>query len=246
MIDLSASLEALVADARRAAQPGSFGFAVDRAPGTVALPSSSNSETRFVPSSLQLAVAIAGPGYFVVSDGRDRLFTRLGDFRIDERGALVDGRGRAVLGFFNSGGAEASGALRPLRVSARDLAAFPASHYGIDARGTLYRCDARVADSHATRIALGRIALAVFPSPEHLRVADDTALSATAAAGEPMFFKPGASGVATLRDGVLASSSVDLAGDLAALWRIRRRGENDAAVAYSRDACDRTALDLVK
>src|SRR5207253_10527925 len=66
---LSARVESVTADARRAARPGAVGDALDRADCLITAHADGDAAIRFAPSASPLAVAIAGPGLFVVQDG---------------------------------------------------------------------------------------------------------------------------------------------------------------------------------
>lgn len=59
-----------------------------------------------------LDLAIDGGGFFAVSKGEDRFYTRAGNFRVDRSGTMVNQEGLAVLGF----GTDGTGVLKPLRL----------------------------------------------------------------------------------------------------------------------------------
>jgi flagellar hook protein FlgE len=95
-------------------------------------------------------------------------------------------------------------------------------------------------------VPLARLALAVFPVPERLARADETALAATRAAGQPLLVRPGEKGTGLLRTHSLAAGAVDIQSDLNKLWVLRRKGELATALTSASDACTRTALGLVR
>jgi flagellar hook protein FlgE len=112
--------------------------------------------------------------------------------------------------------------------------------------GINQRTDARSGRRLTNTIALGRIALAVMPAPERLKLDGDTMLQPLAAAGNPVIAPAGSAGVSILRTHALETGMVDLEGDLARLWAARRCAEFAQAIAASTDQNARTALGLVK
>jgi len=233
---IAVQVEAAVSDARRAAVNGAIGDAPDRSGVIVAEPTISL-RRQITPSASPLSVAIDGPGMFVFESSAGRAYGRLGDFSVDDRGRLIDGRGRAVLGVASTTNAapEASH-LAPIRVER----AMGFTDYSIDDRGVLS------ALANGERRSIGQVALAVFPAPERMKRLDDTSVVATHAAGDPHFYLPGAANVGALAPRSLENGLVDLDGDLARMWSLRRRGELEAAQAYASDGCERVALGLVK
>ncbi len=230
-----AQVDVAISDARRAAIPGAIGEALDRS-GAIVSASIPGMVSRTSPSASPLSVAIDGPGMFAFEVDGKRLYGRLGDFSVDSRGALVDGRGRSVLGVVEpSTGADLK-RLAPIRI---DLSRHY-SDYSIDDRGVL----SALADGK--RETLGRLALAVFPASERMARADETSVVATPAAGLPRFYAPGDANVGVLHPHALENGLVDLEGDLARVWGLRRRGELAAAQARASDECVRDALGLVK
>lgn len=246
---LELEIDAVIADAKRAVLPGAVGDSAERDRSLNLNPSVLGIE-HTVPDASPLAVAIDGPGLFVLQDGGRRLYGRLGDFRVDEHGALVDGRGRAVVGFrVNTLEQPVSGAL-PLQVDPADVASRRFAEYAIDEHGifagVVRRVDARTGQTAQTSVPIGRVTLAVFPAPERLARDGDATLRATAAAGLPSIFGPGDANMGTLRPHALESGSVDVAADLKKLWTLRQLAEAQATLAAANDALARTALGLVR
>jgi flagellar hook protein FlgE len=219
--------ETLTIDARRAASAGAIGDSPDR-PGSIVSKPLESVIAQTAPSASATAVSIDGPGWFIVESAGRRCYTRLGDFRFDEHGTLVDSRGRIVLGL-----TQAFTGLAPIkRRGAKDAA--------VDASGVV-----TVQGVHGRETA-GRIALAIFPSPEHLRRIDGTSVRATLESGEPQIVAPGSPNVGSLKSHTLENALVDVAGDLEGMWRAQRRGETQAAAASAVDSCERVALGLVR
>lgn len=243
-------IDSLIADARRAAIPGAIGVAPDRQGTIVGAELPGGAAIRTAPSAAALDVAIDGPGLFVLDRGGQRRFARLGDFRVDQGGYLTNDAGARVLGFGVDASGEPVTGLSALRVPPADVASQTYSSYSVDERGVFagvnQRTDARTGRRLTNTIALGRIALAVMPAPERLKLDGDTMLQSTTAAGSPIIAAAGSSGMSSLRAHALETGMVDLEGDLARLWAARRRAEFAQAVAASTDQNARTALGLVK
>lgn len=244
-MDLS-SLDTVVTDLRRAASAGSLGDAADRTPGVLANTGVAQDGARFVPSSNPLAVAIDGQGFFAFENAGKPLYGRLGDFRVDERGALVDAAGHAVIGFaILADGSE--GMPGPIAVAAQDVSSKRFESFLIDESGVLRGVPQRVG-GHGVRadVPIARLALAMFQAPERLLRVSETNVTSTQLSGPPLLTTPGRNGAGMLKRHVLAAGAVDVTADLRALWMLRRRGELDAAVAGASDSCVRTALGLVR
>ena len=241
-------IQSVVADAQRAAIPGSVGRDLNR-PNAVLTWASELPVARTSYASSPLAVAIDGPGLFVLRAAGELNYGRLGDFHIDEGGALVDAGGRTVMGYRADASGMPSGDLTALKIGAADRGAGRSENFSIDERGVLAAksrmLDARTQRAVQTSRPLGRLALAAFPAPERLSAAGDTTLRATAAAGSPLIVAAGHKQMSLLRPHAL-EHGIDLQSDLARLWALRRRAECEAAVAGAQDRCARSALALVK
>ena len=114
------------------------------------------------------------------------------------------------------------------------------SDFAIDEKGTLSGLMA------GARRPLARLALAIFPASERMERVDDTTLAATRSSGKPHLFYPADPNVGALQPHALENALVDLEGDLARLWRLRRQGDVCAAQVHASDECLREALGLVK
>lgn len=245
-MEISTQVDSIIADLRTAAVPGAMGNAADRGADILVDAGAQVGADRFVPSTTPLAVAIDGPGLFVLSDGTRQRFGRLGDFRLDGDGRLVDGAGRSVMGFIIENGAQRN----VLRAIVLPPASRGYSSYRIDDHGTLAgvvrKTEGRTRRSHDVDVPLARVALALFPVPQRLKRADATSFEASQAAGNPAILSPGEGGAGALRAHVVAAGAVDIEADLQKLWLLRRKGELDAALAAASDECVRTALGLVR
>jgi flagellar hook protein FlgE len=243
-------IEALIADARRAAISGAIGSAPDRPGALVGAELPGGAALRTAPRASALEVAIDGPGLFVLARNGERRFARLGDFAVDEMGFLANAAGARALGFGVDERGEPVTGLSELRVLPADLASHRFASFTLDERGVFagvtQRIDARTGRRRTQTVSLGRLALAILPAPERLTRDGDSMLALTAAAGRPTIGAPGDDGMSGLRPHALETGMVDIEGDLARLWSARRRAEFEQAVAASSDQNARTALGLVK
>ena len=243
-------IDALIADARRAATPGAIGAAPDRDHELIGSQMPGGAALRAAPRASALAVAIDGPGLFVLSHNGERRYARLGDFAVDAGGYLTNVAGARVLGFgVDANGEPISGAAE-LRVPPADLASHRFASYTLDERGIFAGLAERIDANTGRRItrttALGRLAITIVPAPERMSLDGETMLSLTPAAGTPIIAAPGENGIATLRTHCVETGMVDIEGDLARLWAASRRAQFAETIAASTDQNARTALGLVK
>ena len=225
---IAARIDDLLRDARSGARPGAIGDEPDR-PGAVISEPLQDVLVPTAPSASATAVSIDGAGFFAVERSGARSYTRLGDFRVTAGGGLVDGEGRALLGYASPrGGGDPS----PIVLGAR-------TGIAIDSKGVI------TADGPHGRVEVARIALAIFAAPERLKRIDPTTLGATAASGGPRFVSPGDANVGSLREHALENGFVDVEADLERLWLAQRRADSMTAAASASDSCERDALGLV-
>ena len=234
MDQISASLDAAIADARKAAVPGAIGDAPDRVGSIITSPIASLANHTSTSAS-PLSVAIDGPGLFAFDDHGNRCFGRLGEFKVDADGTLIDSRGRAVLGIENGASID-RGQIARIRIAPGTRV----TDVAIDELGSLSGV------VNGLRTSIAHIVLATFPASERLERVDATAARATPASGPPHYRLPGAPNVGALRPHALEIGLVDLQGDLARMWRLQ--GQRDVATAqvFAADECSRAALGLVK
>ncbi len=189
-------------------------------------------------------IGIDGPGLLVLDDDGRRTFTRAASFHVAADGRLVDGRGRAALGFTSAKG----GGITALRVPAEDMHDGRYTRYQIDERGRLWGVvKGAVGRPSAAdqKVLLGRLAIAVFPAPDELRRVGDDAF-ASESSGIPRFVPADASHVGTLRQNPPKPEPDAVRANLLALWSLSGRAEIDIAVAASKDALERIALNIVR
>ncbi|WP_339249702.1 flagellar basal body rod protein FlgG [Sporosarcina sp. FSL W8-0480] len=146
-----------------------------------------NGSTQFTGNTLDLA--ISGDGFFMVgnSDGEDILYTRAGNFYLDQDGYIVDGEGRFLQG--DDG---------PIQV---DL---EASSMSISEDGTVTAVIDNVPEE------VGIIQMAKFPNPGGLEKVGSNLYQRTANSGVPSEGEPLDEGRGKIASGFLEMSNVDL------------------------------------
>lgn len=142
-------------------------------------------------------LAIAGPGFFQLAlpDGR-AAYTRDGSFRIDAQGRLGTSNGFLVD--------------PPVTIP------LGAEGVQIDGSGIV------TAAVDGQPIEVGRISLAVFPSPEGLIPVGHNLFAASEASGQAQIDQPGVGGRGQVMTGVLEASNVDLAEEMTRLMEAQR------------------------
>ncbi len=162
-------------------------------------------------------MAIDGPGFFAVTGDRgERAYTRDGEF---SRGA--DGKLRNALGY----------ALDGVRIPNDAISATVAQD------GTV-----SVTTTHGNAV-VGRIPVAEFAAPEHLRSLGGTLFEATRASGAPRLVAAGGRGP-HLRFGMLEESNVSIIEAMMSMLAAQRAYEADAKGVQAADEMLRIANNL--
>lgn len=157
---------------------------------------------------------INGEGYFVVKDGSDYLYTRVGRMSFDAAGNLVDGNKRIVCGI--SGSADAgTGAitLAPINIGTTDT--YNNITIGADGKISGEKADKSI-------VTLGTIAIANVPNPSGLTQQGGSYYKKVSNTGDIKCYAPGVSGTGTLVTGSLESSNVDLANEFSQMIMTER------------------------
>lgn len=170
----------------------------------------------------QLDVAIQGNGMFIVSpdNGRSFLYTRAGNFRINEKGFLLDNSGRKVYGFkYNSDGTIATDKIVPMHIENTANVGWESD----GSRGILVEDYDASSNGLEDAIPLYQIALTDFPNKAALIQHDGTTYKATPAAGIP--FTPGTPaefGMGEVVSGAVEKSNVFFIGETVDAMEIQR------------------------
>lgn len=177
--------------------------------------------TQFTGNTLDLA--ISGDGFFMVREGNELLYTRAGNFYMDQGGNLVDGDGRHVLGQAPSATLDTDGK-RVLPTdpteSLRETINIPetASSMSIGQDGTVYYVDYPLnpdmtpnTDEEAVLHVAGRIQVANFNNPGGLEKTGGNLYRVSANSGGAVEGFATDQGFGTMESGFLEMSNVDLA-----------------------------------
>jgi flagellar hook protein FlgE len=187
----------------------------------------SDEQGKSVPGRAPTNLFIEGKGYFAVrkTDGT-LLFTRLGDFKFNDEGTLVNETGYKVQGYLlgedgkviNTGGSEGSpsannpghsvGGPGHIPTTELNLWVDPSNgkffgkydEYKVRSDGTLVG----LADKGKTSVPLYKVALVNFVNPGGLAQPEDQMFAPTAISGEPV------EGVGEIRSGLLERSNVGM------------------------------------
>lgn len=164
------------------------------------------------PTGNPLDLAIDGDGFFELETaGGERVYTRAGQFRVDQEGYVVSVNGMRL----------AQGLQIP--PDALDL------RIGADGELTA------VLGDDEERTVLGSLELATFTAPDALESRGDNVFSVTAGAGEAIIGRPGETGFGEVRQGVIEMANVDLVDEMTSLVMAQRAYQLNARVLQASD-----------
>lgn len=172
------------------------------------------SEGSLVQTGKQLDVAIAGNGFFEVTDNINTYYTRAGNFSLNADGQIVVAsadRGR----FLNPGFTVPPDTLE-IAISGDGVVSVLQS-------------------GQTTFTELGTIQLAQFPNPEGLLQVGENLYQQTPASNAPILSNPGLDGVGTLKQGFLEQSNVEPVVELVDLIKTQRNVELNSQVLQAAD-----------
>lgn len=157
-------------------------------------------------------IAIEGNGFFELenADG-EKLYTRAGQFRIDQEGYLV-----SVNGMRLSQGIQIPPDALDLRIS---LTGEISARLGNDSE----------------RTQIGAIELTTFASSDAMQTVGENMFAATEGSGAPSFGKPGDPGIGKLQQGYLEMANVDLIDEMTNLVMAQRAYQLNARVLQAAD-----------
>lgn len=164
------------------------------------------------PTQNPLDLAIEGQGFFELEDaGGQRVYTRAGQFRVDQDGYVVSVNGMRL----------AQGLQLP--PDALDIR--------IDGEGEI---TARLGDD-TERSVIGQIELATFAAPDALEAVGQNVFAATERSGEAAIGRPTDSGFGRLQQGYLELANVDLVDEMTSLVMAQRAYQLNARVLQASD-----------
>ena len=162
-------------------------------------------------------VAIDGDGFFVVSDGKQRAYSRDGSFSRAADGTLRTAQGWQLVG---------------VRIPADAISASVAQD------GTV-----SIATNAGTR-TIAHLRVAEFAAPEHLRSIDGTVFTSTLESGKPRLVAPGTESGPKLRFGMLEQSNVTIIEAMMQILTAQRAYEANAKGIQAADEMLRIANNL--
>ncbi|MGX8702384.1 flagellar hook-basal body complex protein [Caproiciproducens sp.] len=148
---------------------------------------------------------IDGEGYFVIQDGSDYLYTRVGSLSFDAAGNLVDGNKKIVCGAPSD-----DGKTDPTAINVADIGTYKDITIGSDGKIT---GQATTGTDAGKVVTLATIAIANIPNPSGLTQEGGSYYKAVSNTGDATYFAPGKGAAGKLVTSALESSNVDLANE---------------------------------
>jgi flagellar hook protein FlgE len=165
-----------------------------------------NTRSGMVPTGKSGDCYIDGEGYFVVKDGDNYLYTRVGSMGFDADGNLTDGNGRLVCGISGDTATAADGKIAtPAVINVADINTYKNITIGSDGKIT--------GEKGGTVTTLGTIALANIPNTSGLTQQGQSYFKAVSNTGDPTYYAAGTGTTGGLRTSALESSNTDLANE---------------------------------
>jgi flagellar basal-body rod protein FlgG len=187
-----------------------------------------STQQNFIQGSLNdtgntLDVAIVGDGFFQVQDGNQFLYTRAGNFSLNQQGQVImtsADRGRL---------------LEPAITIPQD-----ATQISINQDGFVYV----MTPGNSQLQQVGQIQLVRYQNPQGLLAVGENLFQQTDASGQPLQSVPGQNGVGVLRQGFLELSNVEPVTELVDLITTQRTFELNSQVMQSADQTLQTIANL--
>jgi len=172
----------------------------------------------------QLDLAIAGEGFFQVTDPSGEIYySRAGNFNVNANGQLVIGSART------------GRLLEPQITIPTD-----ATNITVGANGTVtYQQPGSAAQQQA-----GQINLAIFPNPDGLLKLGENLYRETDASSSPTIDAPGQQGLGTIQQGMLEASNVQPVEELIELIKTQRAFEMNSQTVQAGDSMMQTVANL--
>lgn len=189
-----------------------------------------------------LDVAINGDGFFSTrnTENGEIFFTRNGNFQLDATGNLLDSVGQSVQVFATDATGTPTGTT-PIDATIPTVNAAGAgiNNLTIDQNGVI-----EAAYGDGTSEAVGRIALASFPSRDGLQPIGQTKWTATGRSGDAAYSTPGNDSLGNLLSGSLERSNVDLSEEMVALITAQRNFQANARAIDTATTISQTVINL--
>lgn len=158
-------------------------------------------------------LALEGEGLFILEgDDGERLYTRNGQFRLNDQNELTNAQGYRVLGHVaNEYGQLDESQLAPIKIRIGQYAPGEENE-ATRLEGYMIGSDGRVVGKYSdgSKRVLAQMRLARFPNYSGLYQQANTLYAATPAAGNPLETNPGAAGAGRIISGATELSNVDV------------------------------------
>ena len=172
-------------------------------------------------------LAVEGDGFFVIdingTDAGGMSYTRAGNFCVDNAGYLVTSDGHFVMGY-DPTATPSSGALEQINLTGYTGITF-------DDKGMIWGLD-----SSNTKVAVSKIALALFTNNSGLEKVGGSLYSETGNSGTPVFSAAQQSGAGKINPGGLEMSNVDLASEFTDMIVTQRGFQANSRIITTSDA----------
>lgn len=189
-----------------------------------------------------LDVAINGDGFFTTrnTENGEIFFTRNGNFQLDAGGNMIDSSGQSIQVMPTDASGNLTGTTPvDAAIPTTNAAGAGLNNLTIDQNGIV---QASYADG--SNEAVGRIALASFPSRDGLLQIGQTKWSASGLSGAPSYGVPSIDGLGNLLSGSLERSNVDLAEEMVALITAQRNFQANARAIDTATTISQTVINL--
>lgn len=192
-----------------------------------------------------LDIAINGDGFFstVSAQSGQTLFTRNGNFQVDQQGFIHDGSENRLQVFPTDPTTGAVTSTTPIsaQIPAQNNATPPA-----DFAGVAVNENGNVVASYAdgTNMVIGKVALASFISPTGLKQMGSSNWTQTGLSGTPTYGQPGEGAFGDLLSGSLERSNVDLSDELVGLITAQRNFQANAKAIDTATQISQTIINL--
>ena len=185
-----------------------------------------------------LDIAITGDGFFEVkSPTGDTLFTRNGNFSVDEQGFINDGSSNRLQAF--PAGAGATGTPGAVQVPAANASGSAFVGVTISGRGAI---SASYADGSV--MDMGTVALSSFIAPEGLKQVGNSNWKVTGLSGAPQRGTPDSGNFGGLLSGSIEHSNVDISEELVNLITAQRYFQANAKAIDTATQISQTIIQL--
>ena len=195
-----------------------------------------NSRSGMARTGLGSDCYISGEGYFVVEDGTNYLYTRVGAFNFDSDGYLVDGNGRKVCGAKGTNTVSTT-APEAIQIDAALNGKLNNITYGSDGVIT-------GEDDKGTIHTIGTIGLANVPNPQGLNQEGNSYFKAVSNTGTVAYGAPSSGTVGSLVTSALETSNVDLANEFAQMITTQRGFQANSRIITVGDEMLETLINM--